>query len=65
MPLGFVMGFEVDSVDEAARTTGERGLTIIQPPKTEPWGQVTSRFILPSGMIGEFTETPWARRLGK
>jgi len=65
VPLGFVMGFEVDSVEEAARITSERGLSFIQSPKTEPWGQVTARFILPSGLAGEITETPWARTLGE
>jgi hypothetical protein len=65
VPLGFAMGFEVDSVEEAAATTRERGLALIQPPKTEPWGQVTSRFILPSGLVGEFAETPWARVIGE
>ena len=65
VPLGFALGFEVDSVDEAARLASERSLTLIQQPKTEPWGQVTARFLLPSGLVGEFSETPWARQLGE
>ena len=65
VPLGFAMGFEVDSVEDAARTAGERGLTLTQQPKAEPWGQVTARFILPSGLVGEFSETPRARQLGE
>ncbi|HEX5166100.1 MAG TPA: VOC family protein [Thermomicrobiales bacterium] len=65
VPLGFAVGFEVDAVEEATVTAGQRGLTFIQQPKTEPWGQVTSRFILPSGLVGEFSETPWARQLGE
>lgn len=65
VPLGFALGFEVDSVEDAARLSSERGLALIQQPKTEPWGQVTARFILPSGLIGEFSETPWARQLGE
>jgi catechol 2,3-dioxygenase-like lactoylglutathione lyase family enzyme len=65
VPLGFAMGFEVDTVEEAAKIATERGLTLIQQPKTEPWGQVTARFILPSGLVGEFSETPWARQLGE
>jgi len=63
VPLGFAMGFEVDSVEEDAQTSAARGLALIQSPKTEPWGQVTCRFILPSGLIGELAETPWARQL--
>jgi lactoylglutathione lyase len=65
VPLGFALGFEVDAVDKAARLTEERGLTLIQQPKTEPWGQVTARFLLPSGLVGEFSETPWARQLSE
>ncbi len=65
VPLGFAMGFEVDSVEEAAQVSTERGLTLTQQPKTEPWGQVTARFILPSGLVGEFSETPWARQIGE
>ena len=65
VPLGFALGFEVDAVEEAAQLAGERGLTLIQQPKTEPWGQVTARFILPSGLVGEFSETPWARQIGE
>ena len=63
VPLGFSVGFEVDSVEDAATTASKRGLALIQQPKTEPWGQVTSRFILPSGLVGEFAETPWAREI--
>ncbi len=64
VPLGFSLGFEVDSVEEAARATTERGLNLLQSPKTEPWGQTVCRFILPGGLVGEFAETPWARQLG-
>ncbi|MCY4640692.1 MAG: VOC family protein [Chloroflexi bacterium] len=63
VPLGFSVEFEADSVSSATDALVERGWTIVQAPKEEPWGQVTSRFMLPSGMLGGFSETPWARRI--
>ena len=63
VPLGFVLGFEVDDVGRAAAAIAERGGTVVQEPKEEPWGQKVSRFLLPSGMIAEVSETPWAREL--
>ena len=63
VPLGFAMGFEVDSVEEDSVAATGRGLALIQQPKSEPWGQVVSRFLLPSGLVGELSETPWARTI--
>ena len=65
IPLGFSVEFEVDSVEDATDAISERGWQVVQPPKTESWGQTTSRFMLPSGMLGGFSETPWARRIGQ
>ena len=65
VPLGFSVEFEVDSVDDATDAIGERGWQVVQRPKTESWGQSTSRFMLPSGMLGGFSETPWARRISQ
>ena len=65
IPLGFSVEFEVDSVEDATDAISERGWQVVQPPKTESWGQSTSRFMLPSGMLGGFSETPWARRIGQ
>ena len=63
IPLGFTIGFEVDSVETSHQETAGRGLTFSQPPRTEPWGQVTARFFSPSGALCEFSETPWARQI--
>lgn len=60
MPLGFTLGFEVDDVGEAEEAIGNA----IQGRQEEPWGQVTARFIGPSGAMFEVSETPWARQLG-
>ena len=65
IPLGFSVEFEVDSVGSVTETTSGRGLQVVQAPKEEPWGQTTSRFMLPSGMLGGFSETPWARRISQ
>ncbi len=63
VPLGFTIAFEVDEVAEAAQHLDNAAVEVVQPTKTEPWGQVTSRFISPSGALCEIAETPWARRI--
>ena len=63
IPLGFTIAFEVDNVTEAAQHLDNAAVKVVQPTKTEPWGQVTSRFITPSGALCEIAETPWARRI--
>lgn len=63
VPLGLSMGFEVDDVETAAASMAAQGITFIQAPKTEPWGQATARFILPGGGLGEICTTPWAREI--
>ena len=63
VPLGFTIAFEVDEVTEAAQYLKNAAVEVVQPTKTEPWGQVTSRFITPSGALCEIAETPWARRI--
>jgi catechol 2,3-dioxygenase-like lactoylglutathione lyase family enzyme len=60
VPLGFSIGFEVDSVDGSLDALGA---TVLNEPKDEPWGQRTLRFRTPSGSIAEVSETPWARAL--
>jgi catechol 2,3-dioxygenase-like lactoylglutathione lyase family enzyme len=63
IPLGFMIGLEVDSVEEATRQVEENKATFIQATKKEDWGQVTSRMVAPSGVLIELTETPWARKV--
>ena len=65
IPLGFSVEFEADSVSSATDAIRERGWQIVQMPRKESWGQTTSRFMLPSGMLGGFSETPWARSIGQ
>ena len=63
IPLGFTLGLEVEAVDGAAAALAARGVALIQAPHDEPWGQRTARFLSPSGMLCEVSETPWAREL--
>ena len=63
VPLGFTLGFEVDSVEKDAKALEQAGRALLQAPKTEPWGQVTSRFLSPSGALCELSEMPPRRRI--
>ena len=63
IPLGFTLGFEVASVEDASRSASDVGWDVVQSPQTEPWGQRTSRFFGPSGALCEFSESPGARRI--
>ncbi len=65
VPLGFTLGLEVDSVKGASDDLVSRGANLSQPPKEEPWGQITSRFLSPSGALCEFSETPNARMIAQ
>jgi catechol 2,3-dioxygenase-like lactoylglutathione lyase family enzyme len=61
--LGFSIGFEVDRIEGAVDRLEAEGWDVLQHRKTEPWGQVTSRFTSPSGALCEFSELPTARRI--
>ena len=60
--LGYLLGFEVDSVEQSSEQIKSKA-ALVQPPKEEPWGQRTSRFVMPSGQLAEISETPWARKI--
>ena len=63
VPLGFTIGFEVDDVAVAEKSLADAGIDVVQPTKTEPWEQVTSRFLTPGGSFCEIAATPWARSI--
>ena len=63
IPLGFTVEFEVDEVQAASSTLESKGWEVLQQPRTEDWGQTTSRFLSPSGALCGVAETPWAREL--
>jgi catechol 2,3-dioxygenase-like lactoylglutathione lyase family enzyme len=60
IPLGFLIGLEVDSVDGAVEALRA---TTVGEPRDEPWGQRVLRFRTPSGALAEVSETSWAREL--
>jgi catechol 2,3-dioxygenase-like lactoylglutathione lyase family enzyme len=60
VPLGFLLGLEVDSVDGMKEPLGE---VVVGEPRDEPWGQRVMRFRTPSGALAEVSETSWAREL--
>ena len=63
IPLGFTVEFEVNEVQAASSTLESKGWKVLQAPRTEDWGQTTSRFLSPSGALCGVAETPWAREL--
>ena len=63
VPLGYTIGLEVDAVEASADQIGAAGVELLHGAKTEPWGQVTARFLGPGGGLCEVAETPWAREI--
>jgi hypothetical protein len=53
--------FDVDSVEEATAELESRGHQMLVKNKTEPWGQMVSRFLAPEGLLIGITFTPWMR----
>ena len=53
--------FDVESVEEATAELESRGHQMLVKNKTEPWGQMVSRFLAPEGLLIGITFTPWMR----
>ena len=53
--------FDVESVEEATAELESRGHQMLVKNKTEPWGQMVSRFLAPEGLLIGITLTPWMR----
>lgn len=41
-PFGIEIGFTTDNVEETVKTAVKAGGTILEQPKTKPWGQVVA-----------------------
>lgn len=41
-PFGIEIGFTTDHVEQAVKTATKAGATIVEHPKTKPWGQVVA-----------------------
>ncbi len=63
VPLGFTVGFEVDSVEAGEARIRRANGRVVQADHVEPWQQRTARYLSPSGSICEVAETPWSRSL--
>jgi catechol 2,3-dioxygenase-like lactoylglutathione lyase family enzyme len=63
IPLGFSVGFEVDSVKSAEESLRLSGRSVVQGLRVESWGQQTARFVTSGGALCEVSETPWARSI--
>ena len=53
--------FEVDDVEDATLRLEGRGHRVLVRNRTEPWGQVVSRFLSPEGLLTALTFTPALR----
>lgn len=49
---------DVAAASQAMRAAGER---LLVDTRTEPWGQVVTRFLSPEGLLVGLTFTPWRR----
>ena len=65
IPLGFSVGFEVDSVKSAEESLRLCGKSVVQGLRVESWGQQTARFVTSGGALCEVSETPWARSISQ
>lgn len=53
--------FDVDRVEEATAQLESQGYRMLVKNKTEPWGQIVSRFLTPDGLLVGITFTPFLR----
>ncbi len=53
--------FEVEDVAAASAALEAKGYRLLVKNKTEPWGQIVSRFLAPEGLLVGVTFTPWMR----
>lgn len=56
VPLGLLLGLEVDSVDRDTAQAVVNGMDFVQGPRQDGGGLVTSRFRLASGAIAELSQ---------
>ncbi len=53
--------FDVDDLTTATVELREKGYQLLVAERTEPWGQIVSRFVAPEGLLLAVTTTPWMR----
>jgi len=53
--------FEVEDVAQATAELEAKGYRLLVKNRTEPWGQVVTRFLSPEGLLVGVVYTPWMR----
>jgi hypothetical protein len=53
--------FEVKDVAQASAELEAKGYRLLVKNRTEPWGQVVTRFLSPEGLLVGVVFTPWMR----
>ena len=53
--------FEVEDIAMATEIMKEKGYKLLISARTEPWGQIVTRFLSPEGILVGMTYTPWLR----
>ena len=53
--------FDVEDVATASAVLEAKGFRLLVKNRTEPWGQVVTRFLSPEGMLVGVVFTPWMR----
>jgi len=51
--------FEVEDVAAAAAELVGKGMELLHPVRTEPWGQIIARVLSPDGLVVGVCHTPW------
>src|SRR5690242_2746690 len=52
-PFGIEIGFTTDNVEEMVKKATDAGATLLEEPKTKPWGQVVAHVRDPDGFLVE------------
>lgn len=60
-----VVEFEVEDVAAATVILKEKGYKLLVANRTEPWGQIVTRFLSPEGLLLGLCYTPWMRNVVK
>lgn len=53
---GFLLGFQVESLEKSCQELTKKGIEIFEGPKTTAWGQKIAYFHDPNGNIWEISE---------
>ncbi|MDR1075780.1 MAG: hypothetical protein LBL59_05655 [Xanthomonadaceae bacterium] len=56
------MELDVSDIESATATLKAAGYPLLAKTRTEPWGEIVTRFLSPEGMLPGLTHTPWTRK---